>query len=218
MKRVIAIDGPSGSGKTTMAKLIARELGFNYLDTGALYRAIALALRENVITPEDEDEKIGNVLRRTVVTFKDGRVFLNGNDVSDNIRSKDMDHYSSVFSARSIVRDYLLGAQRQAALENDLVVEGRDTTTIVFPGAAKKVFLDASVEERAKRRYNQFKDKGGDMGLDEARKNIIDRDQRDSSRDIAPLRVATDALFVDSSDLSIEQVKKKIIDFVRADP
>lgn len=218
MKRVIAIDGPSGSGKTTMAKLIARELGFNYLDTGALYRAIALALRENVITPEDEGEKIGNVLRRTVVTFKDGRVFLNGNDVSDNIRSKDMDHYSSVFSARSIVRDYLLGAQRQAALENDLVVEGRDTTTIVFPDAAKKVFLDASVEERAKRRYNQFRGKGGDMGLDEARKNIIDRDQRDSSRDIAPLRVATDALFVDSSDLSIEQVKKKIIDFVRADP
>ena len=218
MKRVIAIDGPSGSGKTTMAKLIARELGFNYLDTGALYRAIALALRENVITPEDEDEKIGNVLRRTVVTFKDGRVFLNGNDVSDNIRSKDMDHYSSVFSARSIVRDYLLGAQRQAALENDLVVEGRDTTTIVFPDAAKKVFLDASVEERAKRRYNQFRGKGGDMGLDEARKNIIDRDQRDSSRDIAPLRVAIDALFVDSSDLSIEQVKKKIIDFVRADP
>jgi cytidylate kinase len=218
MKRVIAIDGPSGSGKTTMAKLIARELGFNYLDTGALYRAIALALRENVIAPEDEDEKIGDVLRRTVVTFKDGRVFLNGNDVSDSIRSKDMDHYSSVFSARRIVRDYLLGAQRQAALENDLVVEGRDTTTIVFPDAAKKVFLDASVEERAKRRYNQFKGKGGDMGLDEARKNIIDRDQRDSSRDIAPLRVAIDALFVDSSDLSIEQVKKKIIDFVRAGP
>jgi cytidylate kinase len=216
MKRVIAIDGPSGSGKTTMAKLIARELGFNYLDTGALYRAIALALRENMITPEDGDEKIGDVLGRTDVTFRDGRVFLNGRDVSDSIRSKEMDHYSSVFSARRIVRDCLLDAQRQAALENDLVVEGRDTTTIVFPDAAKKVFLDASVEERARRRYNQFKGKGGAMGLDEAQRNIIDRDQRDAGRDIAPLKVAEDALLVDSSNLSIEQVKKKILDFVKS--
>jgi cytidylate kinase len=218
MNRVIAIDGPSGSGKTTMAKLIARELGFNYLDTGALYRAIALALRENMITPEDEDEKVGEVLGRTDVTFKDGRVFLNGRDVSGSIRSKEMDHYSSVFSARRIVRDCLLDAQRQAALENDLVVEGRDTTTIVFPDAAKKVFLDASVEERARRRYNQFSGKGGDIGLDEARRNIIDRDQRDASRDIAPLRVDEDALLVDSSNLSIEQVKKEILDFVKSAP
>lgn len=218
MRRVIAIDGPSGSGKTTMAKLIAKELGFNYLDTGALYRAIALALRGDEIAPEDNDERIGDVLKKTLVTFIDGSAFLNGKDVSEIIRSKDMDHFSSVFSARKIVRDFLLDAQRLAALQNDLVVEGRDTTTVVFPNAAKKVFLDASVEERAKRRYNQFRDKGIEISLDEARRNIIDRDRRDSSRDIAPLKVAKDALLVDSSNLSIEQVKKKILDFVRTDP
>lgn len=218
MRRVIAIDGPSGSGKTTMAKLIAQELEVKYLDTGALYRAIALALRNNMIDPEDNDDRIGDVLKGTLVTFRDGRVFLSGTDVSESIRSTDMDHYASVFSARKIVRDFLLDAQRQAALEDDLVVEGRDTTTVVFPDSAKKVFLDASIEERAKRRYNQFREKGIDISLDEARRNIIHRDMRDSSRDIAPLKVATDALFVDSSNLSIEQVKKKIIDFVRADP
>jgi len=218
MRRVIAIDGPSGSGKTTIAKLIARQFGFNYLDTGALYRAIALALRADMIDPADNDNSLRNVLDRTRVTFKDGRVFLNGIDVSEDIRSKEMDHYSSVFSARRLVRDFLLDAQRHAAVDNDLVVEGRDTTTIVFPDAAKKVFLDASVEERAKRRYNQFRENGIDISLDEARKKIIERDERDSSRDIAPLKVAEDAFFVDSSNLSIEQVKQKIIDFVKADP
>jgi len=218
MRRVIAIDGPSGSGKTTIAKLIARQFGFNYLDTGALYRAIALALRADMVEPADNDNSLRNVLDRTRVTFKDGRVFLNGIDVSEDIRSKEMDHYSSVFSARRLVRDFLLDAQRHAAVDNDLVVEGRDTTTIVFPDAAKKVFLDASVEERAKRRYNQFRENGIDISLDEARKKIIERDERDSSRDIAPLKVAEDAFFVDSSNLSIEQVKQKIIDFVKADP
>ena len=218
MRRVIAIDGPSGSGKTTIAKLIAREFGFNYLDTGALYRAIALALRADMIEPADNDNSLRNVLGRTRITFKDGRVFLNGIDVSEDIRSKEIDHYSSVFSARRLVRDFLLDAQRHAAVDNDLVVEGRDTTTIVFPNAAKKVFLDASVEERAKRRYNQYRENGIDISLDEARRNIIERDERDSSRDIAPLKVAEDALFVDSSNLSIEQVKQKIIDFVKADP
>jgi cytidylate kinase len=218
MKRIVAIDGPSGSGKTTMAKLIAHELGFNYLDTGALYRAVALALRAYMIEPEDSDDRLRDVLNRTSVRFKDGGVFLNDRDISEEIRSKEMDHYSSVFSARKIVRDFLLDAQRQAASDNDLVVEGRDTTTVVFPDAVKKVFLDASVEERAKRRYNQFKGKGNEISLDEARRNIIDRDKRDAGRDIAPLKVAPDALFIDSSDLSIGQVKEKILDFIKIDP
>jgi cytidylate kinase len=218
MKRVVAIDGPSGSGKTTIAKLIAEEIGFNYLDTGALYRAVALELRNMNIEPEDSNDKISTVLSKTIVTFSNGRIFLNGTDVSDTIRSADMDHYSSVFSARKIVRDFLLDVQRDAALKNNLVVEGRDTTTVVFPDAKKKIFLDASVVERAKRRYLQFKGIGMEMSLDEARKKIIERDQRDAGRDIAPLRVASDALFIDSSDLSIDQVKNKILDFVRTDP
>jgi len=218
MKQVIAIDGPSGSGKTTIAKLIAEELGFSYLDTGALYRAVALELRKNKIEPEDSDDKLRNVLIKTMVTFSNGRVFLNGKDVSATIRSEEMDHYSSVFSARRLVRDFLLDAQRSAALHNNLVVEGRDTTTVVFPDATKKIFLDASVGERAKRRYLQFKGKGVDMTMDEARKKIVERDQRDASRDIAPLRVAAGALLVDSSNLSIEQVQNNILDFIRTDP
>jgi cytidylate kinase len=218
MKQVVAIDGPSGSGKTTIAKLIAKELGFNYLDTGALYRAVAMALIKNMIRPEDTDDKLRDILNKTLVTFNNGRVFLNGQDVSEEIRSKEIDHYSSVFSARKIVRDFLLDAQRQAALHDNLVVEGRDTTTVVFPDAKKKIFLDASVEERAKRRYLQFRGKGVDITIDEAKMNIIERDKRDASRDIAPLRVAAEALLIDSSNLSVEQVKNNIINFARTDP
>jgi len=218
VKQVVAIDGPSGSGKTTIAKLIAKELGFNYLDTGALYRAVAMALIKNMIGPEDTDDKLRDVLNKTLVTFNNGRVFLNGQDVSEDIRSKEIDHYSSVFSARKIVRDFLLDAQREAALHDDLVVEGRDTTTVVFPDAKKKIFLDASVEERAKRRYLQFRGKDIDITMNEAKMNIIERDKRDASRDIAPLRVAAEALLIDSSNLSIEQVKNNIVDFARTDP
>jgi CMP/dCMP kinase len=218
MKQVIAIDGPSGSGKTTIAKLIAKELGFNYLETGALYRAVAMSLIKNMIRPEDTDSKLRDILNKTLVTFNNGRVFLNGQDVSEDIRSKEIDHYSSVFSARKIVRDFLLDAQREAALHNDLVVEGRDTTTVVFPDAKKKIFLDASVEERAKRRYLQFRGKGIYITMNEAKMNIIERDKRDASRDIAPLRVAAEALLIDSSNLSVEQVKNNIVDFARTDP
>ena len=217
MKQVIAIDGPSGSGKTTVAKSVAKELGFHYLDTGALYRAIALALRTEGIQPEDTDDTIMKMLGQSRVFFQDGRVFMNGKDVSELIRSKEMDHYSSVFSARKVVRDFLLDAQRNAAFQNDLVVEGRDTTTVVFPQAQKKIFLNATLEERAKRRFLQFREKGIDISMDEARENMMDRDKRDASRDIAPMTIAPDALKVDSSNLTIEQVTTTILDFVRSD-
>jgi len=215
MRQVIAIDGPSGSGKTTIAKLIARELGYSYLDTGALYRAVAFFLRKQMIQPQDDDDRLRGVLSRTSVMFRNGRVILNNDDVTDDIRSKDIDHYSSVFSARKIVRDFLLNPQREALLHDDLVVEGRDTTTVVFPDAQKKIFLDASVEERAKRRYLQYREKGIEMTLEEAKTSIIERDRRDACRDIAPLVKASDALLIDSSNLSVEAVKKKILDFVR---
>jgi len=218
MRQVIAIDGPSGAGKTTIAKLVAKELGFDYLDTGALYRTVALALKNNGIGLEDSDDKLKDLLDNSHIAFNNGKVFLNGKDVSEDIRSSEIDHYSSVFSARKVIRDFLLEVQRDSALDADLVVEGRDTTTVVFPDAKIKIYLSASLEERAKRRYLQFREKGIDISIDESRMNITERDIRDSSREIAPLKIASDALLIDSSNLSVEQVLKKILDFVRTDP
>ena len=218
MRQVIAIDGPSGAGKTTIAKLVAKKLGFDYLDTGALYRTVALALKNNGIELEDSDDKLKDLLDNSHIAFNNGKVFLNGKDVSEDIRSSEIDHYSSVFSARKVIRDFLLEVQRDSALDADLVVEGRDTTTVVFPDAKIKIYLSASLEERAKRRYLQFREKGIDISIDESRMNITERDIRDSSREIAPLKIASDALLVDSSNLSVEQVLKKILDFVRTDP
>lgn len=226
MPKVIAIDGPSGAGKSTVGRLIAKALGFNYLDTGALYRAVALALREGGIEPDAPADKIQAVLNNITLTFKDGKVFLkekvrggeggDGRDISENIRSAEIDYYSSVFSTKKIVRDFLLNAQRNTTLNNDIVVEGRDTTTVVFPDAWKKIYLDASLEERAKRRYLQFREKGIDRSIDKCREDIMERDLRDSNRDIAPLKKAADAFFIDSSELSVEQVVEKILEFIRA--
>lgn len=218
MKKVIAIDGPSGAGKSTIAKLIAKEIGFDYLDTGALYRALALSLRNSGIKPEDSDDKLRDVLNNAAIIFKNGRIFLNNRDVSEDIRSKEIDHLSSVFSAKKIVRDFLLDAQRNTAVTTNIVVEGRDTTTVVFPDAWKKIYLDASMEERAKRRSLQFRERGIKMSIEESTKNIIERDMRDSRRDIAPLKKPEDALLIDSSNLSIGLVKEKILEFIRAEP
>jgi len=211
MGKVIAIDGPSGAGKGTIAKLLAEKLGFSYLDTGALYRAVALGLREKGINPEDTDDKLKSVLSVTDVSFKNGKVYLNGKDVSEEIRTTEMGHYSSVFSARKIVRDFLLDTQRKAADNGDLVAEGRDMTTVVFPNAWKKFYLDASVEERARRRYLQLKEKGINATESDAKKDVVERDARDSGRDIAPLRKADDAVVIDSSTLTIDEVLQNIM-------
>lgn len=218
MKRVIAIDGPSGSGKTTIARLIAEELGIHYLDTGALYRTAALALINHDIKPEDSDDKIRRILNTTQIAFMNGRAYLNGRDVSEDIRSTEIDHYASVFSARAVVRDFLLSTQRNTGLNSELVVEGRDTTTVVFPDAKKKIYLDASLEERAKRRSLQLRENGIHITIEESKKKLTNRDTRDTNRNIAPLKVASDALLVDSSNLSVEHVMKKILDFIRTDP
>src|SRR5208283_721182 len=152
MKRVIAIDGPSGSGKSTISKRLSEELGFQFLDTGALYRAVALHLRTANLTPESSDAEIGGALKGVTVLFEKGRVILNDRDVSDAIRTTEAGHYASVFSARHAVRDFLLQVQRDAALYDDIVAEGRDMTTVVFPRAWRKFYLDASEESRARRR------------------------------------------------------------------
>ncbi len=236
MGKVIAIDGPSGAGKSTLAKELARRLGFSYLDTGALYRAVALVLREKGIEPDDADEKIMNVLKSVSVSFKDGKVFLKekaeaaphipplprgedrgaGRDVSEEIRSVEIGHYSSVFSARKVVRDFLLGIQRESAGGADVVAEGRDMTTVVFPDAWKKFFIDASVNERAKRRYLQLKEKGYGITESDAKKDVVERDQRDSSRDIAPLKKADNAFYIDSSTMAVGEILEYMLKIIRS--
>lgn len=218
MKRVIAIDGPSGAGKSSVAKRIAREMGFDYLDTGALYRAVAVALTRNKISTEAPDEEIKSALKGIAVLFKDGKVFLDCEDVSTLIRTPEMGHYSSVYSARGPVRDSLLPLQREAAMHGDLVAEGRDMTTVVFPDAWRKFYLDATVEARALRRYLQLKAVGNEtLTMDNATSDVAERDKRDSSRDIAPLRRADDAHYIDSSFLSLDQTVDAMLKIIRAE-
>jgi cytidylate kinase len=211
VKKVIAIDGPSGAGKSTIAKLLAGELGYAYLDTGALYRATALYLQRCGLGEAASDNEIALALKKAEVEFRKGRVFLNNEDVSEEIRSPEAGHYASVFSARKPVRDYLLGTQRQAAETSDLVAEGRDMTTVVFPDACRKVYLDASVDERVRRRTLELESKGFEVDEALIRREIVERDARDTGRDIAPLQRATDALFVDSSGLTVDEVFRKIL-------
>jgi len=217
MKKVIAIDGPSGSGKSTISKLLAEKLGFQFLDTGALYRAIALHLKSADLTPESSDAEISSALDGVTVFFKNSKVLLNGRDVSDAIRTTEAGHYASVFSARRTVRDFLLQVQRDAALYDDIVAEGRDMTTVVFPHAWRKFYLDASEEGRARRRYLQLKEKGTPVTLEEAMKDVSDRDMRDSRRDIAPLKRAKDAVYIDTTSMSIDEVAAAILKAVSED-
>ncbi len=218
MGRVIAIDGPSGAGKSTVARMLADRLGFVYLDTGALYRAVALFFLRKGIVPEDNDRVLSETLESAEVGFRDGRVFLNGADVSRDIRTPEVGHYSSVFSARNVVREFLLGVQRNAALDNDVVAEGRDTTTVIFPGAQKKFFMDATVAERTRRRYRQLKEMGMEVTEEKAQRDVVERDARDRGRDIAPLTRAKDAIIIDTTDRSIEQIVGNILEIVKSDP
>lgn len=215
MNRVIAIDGPSGAGKSTIARLLADELGYQYLDTGALYRAVALSLLRAGLNEDASDSEIASALEDTLVSFRGGKVFLNHKDVSQEIRSPEASHYASVFSARRAVRESLLDIQREALHHANLVAEGRDMTTVVFPYASGKFYLDASAEERARRRTLELRAKGYDVDEEKMRLDILERDARDSDRDIAPLKKAEDAVLIDSTGLSVEDVFRKILGIIR---
>lgn len=215
VKKVVAIDGPSGAGKSTIAKMLARELGFDYLDTGALYRAVALHLVRQGLQEDASDDAVAAALKKVAVAFRQGRVMVNAHDVSDEIRSPEASHFASVFSARRPVREYLLEIQRDAARHADLVAEGRDMTTVVFPRAYRKFYLDASVDERTRRRTTELLSKGYEVHEERIRTEIIERDARDAGRDLAPLKRADDACFVDSTGLDITEVFSRMLETLR---
>lgn len=214
--RVIAIDGPAGSGKSTLARLLADALGFVYLDTGAMYRALALLAQREGVDPTDEP-----VLTRLAETMQlkfqrtngEQRVLLNGEDVSEAIRHPNIGQLASRISVHSDVRRALVAKQRAIAQQvHGLVAEGRDTTTVVFPEAILKIFLTASPEERARRRQAQLREQGIDLPFEEVLREIRERDERDSTRADSPLRQADDAVRIENDHLTKEQTLQRVLE------
>ncbi len=214
MKRVITIDGPSGAGKSTLSKLLARELGFKCLDTGALYRAVGLFLDERGISEDAPEEEIEQALKELEIEPLKDAVVVNGRVLKDELRTPRAGHLASVFSTRRAVREFLLGPQRAFAEQYDTVAEGRDMGTVVFPDAWLKFYIDASTEERARRRYLQLKDMGKEITMEEALRDVQDRDRRDSERALAPLRVPEDAIYIDTTGISKEETLKRMLQWV----
>ena len=214
----IAVDGPAGAGKSTIARLVAERLGFIYVDTGAMYRAIALFCLQRGIQPEDETEVCAAIAEAHInIRHQNGtqRVLLNGEDVSGQIRTEEVGNTASTISAYPAVRTHLLDLQRELAAKSSVIMDGRDIGTCVLPNAQAKVFLTASPKVRAMRRYKELKEKGEMCNLQEIEQDIIERDQRDMNRAAAPLKKAEDAVLVDGSDMSIDQVVSAIIEVAK---
>lgn len=211
---VIAIDGPAGAGKSTVARLVAAKLGINYLDTGALYRALAYFL-DRISVPPIENEALTKALFDVTVSINGKTVLLNGTDVSPFIRTPSVDKIASLYSTLPSVREKLLNIQRDQALRGGLVADGRDMGTVVFPFAPVKIFLTARADVRAKRRYDELIAKGVKVDYSKILGEIHQRDEIDEKRSIAPLRQAPDALLLDTSTMSAEQVADKIVAVAR---
>ena len=206
----IAIDGPAGAGKSTIARRLAKELGYYYVDTGAIYRTVAYFMDLLGISPKDVDgvERYIDELTINIVYDEEGKqhMLMNGMDVSDDIRTQDISQKASLVSAHKVVRDVLLDMQRQVAREHNVTMDGRDIGTVVLPKATVKIFLTASAEIRAKRRYDELVAKGQKTTYAQVLKDVQQRDYQDSHREIAPLKQAKDAVLVDTSELDIEGV------------
>jgi len=208
----IAIDGPVGAGKSTIARAAAERLGFIYVDTGALYRAIGVYCAENGIEPDDAPIKTAPELR-----FINGvqRVFINNADYTDKIRTPEASMQASRVSANPKVREFLLDLQRSFAKDNSVVMDGRDIGTVVLPEAEIKIFLTASPEERARRRYDELIEKGADVNYDSVLKDLIKRDYDDSHREHAPLKQAEDAVLMDTTGNTLEKSVGQILEIIR---
>ena len=215
---IIAIDGPSGAGKSTLAKRLARELGFIYLDTGAMYRALALkVLRQGVDLADDA--RLARLVESIEIDLQENNgtleVLLDGINVADEIRTPEVSQLASKVSALKIVRARMLDLQRGMGKRGSVVAEGRDIGTVVFPNAEVKIFLDASAEERARRRCAELRAAGRPADLSETLREMEERDKRDSERDLAPLRMADDALRIDSSNASADSVAAQVLAKIR---
>lgn len=214
----VAIDGPAGAGKSTIAKLVAKEKGYIYVDTGAMYRGLAIHFLDKGIQPQ-ETVKVIEACKDAEVTiaYEDAvqHVYLNGKDISSRLRNEEVGNMASVTSAIPEVRKKLLELQQNLAKTQNVIMDGRDIGTCVLPHADVKVYLTASVETRAKRRYQELQEKGEDCNLEEIAHDIEERDRRDMTREIAPLKQAEDAVLVDSSDMTIAEVVKTIVDLCR---
>lgn len=212
--KIIAIDGPSGSGKGTIAKEVAKRLNYTYIDTGAMYRCVSLmSLRENL--KETDEKEIVDLLKKADIRLtNEGKVFLNSEDVSDKIRTMEVTHRVSKISSIIALREVMREKQREFATKNSIVMEGRDITTEVFPDADYKFYLDASVEERARRRQLQNKEKGIESTYEEVKAAIEERDYDDMHRPVGALTRTDDQIYIDSSNMEIEEVINFILEKV----
>lgn len=215
----IAIDGPAGAGKSTLARQLARRLGFLYVDTGAIYRTVALKVLRAGADPADPDQVVplleGLEVRMAYGETGEQRMYLSGEDVSEAIREHRVSGAASKVSAIPAVRDFLLEFQRRQAREHDVVMDGRDIGTVVLPGADVKIFLTAAPETRARRRLLELEQRGQTADFDTVLRDIRQRDRQDESRPIAPLRQAEDAVLLDTSDLNLEQSLEKMLALVK---
>ena len=215
----IAIDGPAGAGKSSIAKALSKRLGYIYIDTGSMYRAVALFFLDEGVK-DSEDSRIESLLEKLDISIKyeDGtqKVFLNGVDVSDKLRLEQIGKLASKFSAIGSVREKLVALQRKLAKKENVVMDGRDIGTVVLPNADLKIYLSASSKVRAKRRYLELLEKGNtDLDINLIEDEIIKRDEADMNREISPLKQAEDAYYLDSSDMTLEEVVSKILSMVK---
>ena len=217
MAFIVAIDGPAGTGKGTITKLISQELGLVNIDTGATYRCVTLYTIKNNINPDDRERiirELDNINIDMINDNGDQKVFLNGEDVSKQIRNEEVSLRASKISCIKEVRARMVEVQRNLAKGKDVIMEGRDITTVVFPNADVKIYMDADENERAKRRFLELQVKGDIVTYDEVLNNIRTRDKNDKEKEVGALKIAEDAIYVDTTDLSIEEVKEKIKEII----
>ena len=215
----VAVDGPAGSGKSTITKMVAKDLGYNYVDTGAMYRGLTNDFLKNNLTELDE-KKIELLLSKVKfeVKFIDRvqYVFVNGEDVSEKIRTAEVSKFTSLFAKSPAVREFLIDTQRTLAMSNNIIMDGRDIASVVLPNADVKIFLTASVEERVRRRVLDFERQGVvDIDFDKVKADIAARDYQDENRDIAPLVKVDDAVLIDTTNLTIAEVVEKMTELIK---